>query len=261
MITRAWILVLLTLVAIVVPARAVTANPVASSPARKSVTIRHGLELTMNLHRRVFERNALTVVSVEVLNVSRHAIHLERGETDNPFVSVLARSGEEVYPPALPLVTPQSDSSLSPQVLDPGQSFSHDVYVVIRGPSLRPVVLLQDSSTRRVAGTAVTVSLRPGPRPQVLLHTSPEISADILPSTTVYGPLIYQSMSACGLPHNGEMEEVQAGPSGWTPAGGTRLAPVWNPACTSGREWHVVAGWLDHPVARVDYVAPSTGTL
>jgi len=100
------------------------------------------------------------------------------------------------------------------------------------------------------------------------VHSSPPVSAVLHPATSQQrGDLYHAGWYACRMA-NGQIQfggsgfyEGPPGPQGippflfgylyfWAPS----QSRVLQPGCSSPLEWHVVAGWLNQPVARVDYV-------
>jgi hypothetical protein len=175
-------------------------------------------------------------------------------------VQVINSTGAVVYPPAVPGTQP--DACRPPRVrrvLKPGQQVKRSLLVVLRGTKLQALATL--FIKRKHYNEEPGVMTRPG---TVQLSPAPVPSATIVPAFTgasvavtrppgAVGALWYQYREVCqeangdiSLPHT----DV------WAIANEEdRFLPAFSD-CPQPREWHAVAGWLNYPVATVDYTYP-----
>jgi hypothetical protein len=96
----------------------------------------------------------------------------------------------------------------------------------------------------------LTLHLTVGAPPRVLLNRTSPVSATIYSRVPVLGPLRFVDWIGChfaGTPGPGPIASITW--SGWQ---ATRDHLLHGPSCASG-VWRLVAGWLNHRVAIVDF--------
>ena len=93
------------------------------------------------------------------------------------------------------------------------------------------------------------VSLRPHVALTVTVQTINNSIAVVRRIPGATGPLRYEQWSDCGV------EGARA--LTWT----TAATGYVDAGCPQPREWHVVAGWLDYPVAFVNIISPATSIV
>lgn len=89
----------------------------------------------------------------------------------------------------------------------------------------------------------LTVRLVAAQPPRISVSGSPSIHVDLYPPAGATEPLLYTdwSMRPGAQYYWGR---------GWTMAPSDRLIP----GCREATRWHLIAGWLNQPVATVDYM-------
>jgi hypothetical protein len=165
--------------------------------------------------------------------------------------------GQIVYPRAMDFFRHPCSGAAPGQYgkpLRPGGRLVRRPLVVLFGSWIRPIVTLTDGTHPGTEwhGRTVRIVLFDAPPLQVSQHTEPNHTfADIHPPAHVSGPLYYIQSTSC-RPAGSLLIDSQPI---WTAAFGDRVQP----ACNGVTTWHVVAGWLNHPVATIDYREPKGG--
>jgi hypothetical protein len=166
-----------------------------------------------------------------------------------------------VYPPAV--IPEPFYKYFGPTVeyLVAGGSISATRLVILRGSRVRAAASFtitgegssnQPPPEHQVQTPAITLHLTQGRAPSVVLHRTPAVQASIHAAVQPgHGHLhIIQWVKCSGVPPS-----LDGGPN---PAWQTlrRRTTSLRPTCSSGRpiEWHAAVGWLNQPVAYVDYV-------
>jgi len=250
--------------ALLIPSALLT--PAAAAHAASGIRIdqvTHGVELTLTVPRREYPRDALIQVTLTMTNVSPHTIYVHSG-LQIPAADVLDSSGTEVYSPYQPLgdktlLDPKGPGPQSFPLLS-GHTWKEKQYLVLRGRYIEFQAWLGNvrrGKTLGVQTSAAIVRLTQQPAPQATIATSPSLHAIVTPAEPVSGPLLYFSQTSCSA---GDVTQLTGG--GWTPTGGTTIdsgldvGPPPDSNCGSAR-WHVLAGWLNHPVIEIDYDQPA----
>ena len=149
----------------------------------------------------------------------------------------------------------------------PSGRLSRQLFLVLTGSIVQGSVLVYPNAAARLLTVTLHLPLSDEPAPQLVLDTSSSPYGTVRPRTPVHGPLWYRSWTGCywlstpgshGKPtfDGGSVDSV-----GWIAVRGNRITPQSGTGCSSW-EWHGVAGWLNHPAARVDYKSgwsPFTG--
>ena len=219
-------------------------------------TLVHGLRLSLSVRKAGYPRNGLIRVRVSVRDVSGHDVALGSpdGCMDSPGVQVVDEAGKVVYPPALPPIRGTCGAVRNPLILGQGQVVTREVLVVLRGNRLQAVAVIKRSAGPDgtfVKGQPIRLPLAPATAPRVSLGVrGGAVFARLLPSSRVNGPLLYVDEAECKQQASRRTSEVVSGHHDWT-VGSNLLTP----GCSPARIWHVVAGWLNHPVAVIDYVS------
>jgi hypothetical protein len=93
--------------------------------------------------------------------------------------------------------------------------------------------------------------------PRVSLNSGPIVSALIRPRVRVHGRMLAQMWWRClrpGAP-GGPARITRERPAGeWQSLPSRRVIPVGAEGCIRITEWHVVAGWPGHRIAKIDVV-------
>ena len=218
-------------------------------------TIVHGIKLSLILDKQTYPANALVRATVRVKNLSGAAIDLGASSgrfcpTTSPGIRVLDGAGAIVYPPEVDdysICTPLPYNG----VLPPGGSIQRHLLAMLRSSYLQAVV-----SVGRYTGiesAILPLHLRPASPLSAVLSLEPSPYADVEQPSAGYGPLYSFQVAECRT----ATSDTVIGSLHWEaiPRQGKsiyRLLPKCQPLST----WHVVTGFLDHPVAAIDYVKP-----
>ena len=260
----------------------------AGSAYEASATSRsNGLLLTLSLPRscpvfscpaaaRIYYRGAVIPVTVTARNVSKHLMSIygvaQPGEcwSGKPEAEVVGNNGQALsawnannWPePACPILS--SDRSL----LYPGQQVRATVYVVLRSNRVRAVAYVRsfnncDPRTKngcrgelmRVQGSVVTVALLKAQAPRIQLRGNPPTKALVQPAAS--SPLWSDGWYRC----RGSASVTWTASEGrlGSPSAVRRSTVVSLPlvGCDPKHlEIHLAAGFLYHPVGRLDYARP-----
>jgi hypothetical protein len=83
------------------------------------------------------------------------------------------------------------------------------------------------------------------------MHTRPTVYADVHAKQRHSGSLFFTDWLAC---NRGSRSFGDPRNSPWS-SGSDRIAPDWHwfDQCTGTREWHVSAGYLNHPGVQIDW--------
>lgn len=216
-----------------------------------------GIRLTVSIPAGPYPLDALVAVNVTLRNMTRHVVrYWTRGPMapgyQDPQGEVLDSSGQVLYPPALPQWLPLPGPAPFPVPLRPGQSVGGRQFLVLRGPELRATQTIDIDGVANgvhyppasISTRAIALGLISQAPPAVRLSASEQgLRADISPPAGATGPMFYMQYSKCGdiSTSNQTLE--------WTAS-----TPVLVPGCPRPVEWFVVAGWLNHPVARIHFV-------
>jgi hypothetical protein len=242
-------------------------------------TVAHGVKLSLIVPGSVYPRGALTRVTVRMQNLSRQRLGILPGFTDrncaidNPQVQSLTPGGSVRYPPAVGSINPGplppcvgggsfGLSSYAP--LAPGASRHGNLLVILGASRLRATVALAPLGRNNrvvgrpftVVGRTVQVRLVPAPRARIAPCSAAYTCLRVLPppGAHVSGPLYYAYSARCedakgkvAYQQNARLETT-----------GNRILHLCNSQLI---ELHLVAGWLNQPVGRLNRVfAPGGGS-
>jgi len=244
---------LLVLPLALLPIRSTAAHPASGYSAS---TLPHGVMLTLTVPHRLYPRSALVRVTLTVKNVAAHTKYIRSG-LESPSAYVLDASGSEVYDPLEPLgdktlITPIGPGPRS-FPLRPGRVWQAHPYLVLRGDRIVYWMRLGrvgHGNAVTVQGHPVLVRLTDEAAPQVSISSSPTLQATIIPPCPVSGPMLYLRQWSC---QTGDGTYLSG--SGWVAAKGRTVSGSEARAnCGARLQWQALAGWLNHPVAHIDYV-------
>lgn len=224
--------------------------------AIRAMVIRHGVNLTLTVPRQVYPQNALIRVHVRVQNVLHRDLQVEADFrtacAHTARVEVLNAGGATVYPPALvpfpapPCVAPPMT------ILHAGETITRSPLVILRGPQIHASIgrLTTVNKGNQVTDQTVpvttpniTVVLKPQAAPRITLHTrKSKIEALVDRPKAKHGPLLFQAFGDCP----GATTLI------WTKAVSGRISS----GCSAISRWTIVAGWLNQPVATLNYPSP-----
>lgn len=229
-------------------------------------TTSHGIRLSLVVPKRSYPRNALVRFSVSVKNVSPHRIQVRLGAQcsyTNPDIEVLDVQGHlfphipsshgepSPQPPTAYNPFPGCERSLGARWLEPGQSAHQRDFAVLGYGHVRAVMMLGAD----LAPHAMT------PEAQVLLTTGKAPIATFQHSNVGPYVTIQRPLGAGGRLY---FVETATCFSASSPVS-LSSSPLWLPViqgnrvysgCYGKQEWHGYAGYLNYPVATIDYTSP-----
>ncbi|MDQ2744174.1 MAG: hypothetical protein M3Z66_18035 [Chloroflexota bacterium] len=234
--------------------------------------ISHGIRLVVSLPRASYPWNALASVTVRATNVSNHAIGIEPTEVPDscwiyaPVIVVQRKDGSTAFPPAIPgepgptcapFIGPLSSHS---QELPPGQSIAMRQHVILRAAHVRAYLnLAVGGRSVKLTTPLLSLHLFSSPPAQATLHLGLLVFATAQPPPGAHGAVLIAEWWDCrgraleGAPGYVVMEGAQ-GP--FRPVNPGRIRPQIVAGCNRLLRWHAAVGWLNHPVASIDYVRP-----
>lgn len=240
-----------------------------SMPARRPLassltasTVLYGVRLSLTLSRRVYPQDALVHVIVQVKNVTHKSVQI--GGTGGavcrqwgPGVRVGNAAGQAVYPPAITWMLASCGPPIRLRPLAPGQAVRRQLFAILWGNHIQAVASVGRELVE-IATPPLTVSLRPEPAPHLSLRTTSPSEIDVAPATpTQHGRFYYITSQVCFFPTPGA--QGSSG-SGWGIGHFERGTPDTDgtfhmrSGCEPPSRWSFAGGWLDHPVAVINYV-------
>lgn len=222
-----------------------------TSRMSKGGNVGGGLRLVLQLPSRTYAWNSLVRVQVELDNRSQRSVTVYSMCEAVGFLGVQAigRNGKILFPPAVG-GAPSPGCPILIRQLGTGSRIVRSIYVILRSDRLRAVA---EVSVGAGHGQMLTQYLKlhlvNGAPPRVRVVTGQTVSAEITPSGLVRGSLHYMEWTKCAAA--GSLASFTA-TRFWAVARGRRLSAE---LCDRGSEWHAVAGWLNGPVAYINYVS------
>jgi len=245
-----------------------TAQARRDSPDLHATVLSHGVEIGLSLHQRVFPRKALIRATLRLRNMTARPLMFGAW----PEVQGLNRAGHVVYraeydsyPDVVHLKTGPSGpigGGGFPSPLRPGQSSIRQIFLLLRGDRLRPVIELftpqyphaANGTTTTAYGPTIRVQLIHGRPPHIVVSRTGlegyEMHALVTPATPAQrGTFWYMAQERCGNTINGTLD--------WSPVFTVRPGVPQLMTTCLGRptEWHIVVAWLNQPLARYDFVS------
>lgn len=246
-----------------------TAQARRDSPDLHAAVVSHGVEIGLSLKQGVFPRKALIRATLRLRNRTAHPLMFgawPEVQVLNRAGHVVYRAGYDSYPDVVHLRAgpsgPIGPEGEVPSPLRPGQSSVRQIFLLLRGAWLRPVVELFTpqyphaaiGSTTTIYGPTIRVRLTRGRPPHIVVSRTGlegyEMHALVTPATPAQrGTFWYMAVERCGNTINGTLD--------WSPV--FTFAPGVPQLMTSclGRptEWHIAVAWLNQPLARYDFVS------
>ena len=247
-----------------------------------------GVRITVTLPQRSFPHDALVRTTVKVQNTSfSDLVQVERFRDPcappNPTLRVLDSFGRTSDPlavrrnPVLQLTMRQSGLAgcgvvpggvsatlfLAPRksaivyrylVLRTGHMFISMSFNRYRGYD--PRLHRCKGERAYLSGSLTPIRLTVEPKPRVTEYGSPPRRVIVRPTRPVHGNLIYTGWWTCAPRKS---HRIGPGGFGWVDAGGMRIN--FDPGCGKVTSVHIVAGWLNHAVAFIDYRRKRVGGL
>jgi hypothetical protein len=226
----------------------------AAASAIRVDTITHGVKLSLSIPRQIYPKDALVTVTVRLQNVSRHTVLVSAN--NYPDAIVLDAAHQEVYSARDPLLDRalfelHGPGPRPPMKLRPHRVLVASYFVVLRGPLLRADAMVGSRGKEHaIQGPTLPLTLTDEAPPTVTVMVTPTLHATITPPPGVSSPPYFVEQTQCA--DNG----ISTG-RGWQAAATNDLTPQFATDCSTPRAWVAVAGWLDHPVANIDYTAPT----
>lgn len=230
----------------------------------RAVAVNHGVEVMLTLPHRTYPHGALVRATVWVaVQPGKRAFPAYLCNTPVVEVDVLDGKGNLVYPLLLPSGFPAP--SCPPLPLVPRRSYPPDyahtwhVYTLLWARHLQATFRVgvppapSISIALEITTPPVSVRLTPRSGPALSLPSLPRLVVLFHGSGVHHRTLRYHADFSCDT-HEGVL--YVASLNGWPAARGTRFMPQGASRCTRVRQVHLLAGYPDHPVARLDYSAP-----
>jgi hypothetical protein len=223
-------------------------QPATSTRISVSTVSTDGVRLTLSLPRATYPRNALVRATVRIQNVGQHTVLTWIGDGcgTNPFIEVFDRQGHLVdQAPTITFDRSGGCEHVLGQPFRPGRVTVRHVFAVLREPYLRVVLTIGKNLNGRDVSAKLAVHLIAGAAPTVTINQSGEPAAAVHRPPGATGPPYYSGSALCGT-----AAEPQA----------TSMDLLWSPAsstlhsgCLQTREWHGLVGYLNYPVAAIDW--------
>lgn len=226
----------------------------------------HGVELSLSLPRRDYPRDALVRVTIRLENISRQLVQV--GVTGaavcdrrGPGVQVSTASHQILYPPAITWLLPSCGPVFLPRALRSGRAIQRRLFAILRGNHIQAIAAIGKKPVE-ITTPPLTVMLRSEPAPRVILRTTAPSKISVSSATPAQrGSFYYITSEMCIFPTPGPQGGTG---SGW---GMTHFAfstpdrdGVYRFAsgCEPPTRWSFVGGWLNHPVATIEYIRPGS---
>ncbi len=212
-------------------------------------TISHHVRLSLIVPKQTYPQNALVRVTVQVQNLSRHLMDLRATSgrfcpTTSPGIQVLNATGTVVYPPQVDsysICTPKPSDA----ILRPGHVIERRLLVILRARYLQAVVTIGAG----IESAIVPLTLVSGSPPPLAVSHGPSPHIDIARQAGDHGPLHYFQVTECRTANSDTVKGSLHWLTSRSRTNSSRLYPDCNPATS----WHVTAGYVNQPVATVDY--------
>jgi hypothetical protein len=205
--------------------------------------------LTLILPKHVYPRNALIRAAVRIQNVGHRTVPTRIGDeytSTNPFIDVFDGHGHLIdQGPSIAFDGPGGKHVLG-QPFRPGRVLVRHVFAVLRGRYLRAVLNIGKNLNGQIITPKLSVSLVPGEAPTITIDQTGEPFATVQRPKGASGPLYYSGSALCGTSTDPQTTSMQLL---WSP-----VSPSVHSGCSQTREWHGLAGYLNHPVVQIDYV-------
>jgi hypothetical protein len=207
-----------------------------------------GVRLTLSLPRATYPRNALVRATVHIENVGQHAIFTRIGDgcTDtNPSIEVIDRQGHLMdQGPSIAFDNPGCKHVLG-RPFRPGRVAVRHVFAVLRGRYLRAVLTIGKELNGRDVSATLAVHLIAAEAPTVTINQAGEPAAAVQRPAGASGPLYYSGSALCGTAADPQTTQVNLL---WSPVSSTLHS-----GCFQTREWHGLVGYLNYPVAEINW--------
>jgi hypothetical protein len=240
----------------------------ASHAAYAGLVVSHGIQLVVSLPHASYPWNALAAVTVRATNVSRHVVGIAPTEVpyscwiDAPVIVVQRKDVSTAFPPAIP---GEPGPNCAPtfitnaQELPPGKSIAMRQRVILRAAHVRAYLNLAIGGRSVEIITLACLCISFPAHPPRRRCTSARRFCHGAASPGAHGAVLIAEWWHCrgrplvGAPGYMTIEGFD-GPFRAVNPG--RIRPKLAAGCNRLLEWHAAIGWLNHPVAHIDYVRP-----
>jgi len=222
-----------------------------------------GLRITLTIDRHSYPGRALINARVRIHNVSGRLITAPGTSCSemNPWVESIGPHGEVVYPDGVKWLNliPCNGSTTEDTYMGPGYNRTYTGRYVIAGSSTLRAVMEVREPNSLATSPPLSIHLTAYYPPMARIRTRPTVSAWIRPRFRVHSELTYLSVDHC---YRGTAPYDYLGVYWAVP--GIR---VIRPECPHPLSWRVIAGWRDHSVVFINYLArgrvraPSPGIM
>ena len=236
-----------------------------------------GLHLSLSLPEQHYPANAIVQATMQVTNVTARAIRLGRTsfyDCRGMFApqAVVMSHRTPVFPPivvgtAFPSCPPPLPTG-GTAMLRPGATLSSREYLLLRGPEIRAFVTIADRRSHSglqlappvVATPILTVTLTASDAPTVTVEEGNAPVAYVARPRYARGrPFVgsgWSRLAKRGTVGKRGFVGILGFGNGWARQTSLTIRPKLMPGYTRFVEWHIVAGWLGHSAARVDFRQP-----
>lgn len=246
-----------------------TAQASSGSSHLYATAVSHGLEIGLSLQQDVFPRKALIRVTLRLRNLTARPLMFgvwPEVQVLNRAGRVVYRAGYDSYPDVVHLRTfpsgPIGGGGGFPSPLRPGQSSVRQIFLVMRGARIRPVVELFTPQHPHASigfttayGPTIRVRLVRGRPPHIVVSRTGldgyEMHALVTSGNPAQrGTFWYMAVELCGrYSSNGTLD--------WSPvlSFGPGVPQLMTSCLGRPTEWHIAVAWLNQPLGRYDFVS------
>ena len=221
----------------------------------------HGVKLSLIVPHTTYPRDAVVQVLILLRNISSENVYTVNGSGSpcpaSPLgVQVVTPAGAILPARPIPNVfVPCNPFGATPQPLPSGMGILVPAFVVLQSTGLRAEAWLRiGGATVAVYGRTVHLNLVAASHPTLRVEQKGgRIYAVFSPALRGHGQLIYADSYTCLHSSGGSVFTTHPHPTdGWSVTTSLRFQA----SCKVPRQWHVVAGYLNRPVATLGYKHP-----
>jgi hypothetical protein len=187
--------------------------------------------------------------TIRIQNVGQHTIYTRIGDgctSTNPFIEVFDRQGKPMdQAPTITFDRAGGCKHVLGQPFRPGRVVVRHVFAVLRGRYLQAVLMIGKNLNAQDVSAKLAVRLTASEAPTVIIGQTGEPAARVQRPPGATGPPYYSGSALCGTaadPQTTSMDLL------WSPVSSTLHS-----GCLQTREWHGLVGYLNYPVAAIDW--------
>jgi len=236
----------------------------ACTPPICSTTESHGLQITLTVTAPSFPLDSLAQTTITLRNLTKQSIGIVNSicTGQSTHTEVLNKRGTP-YPwplPTYPLPCPVP----LPTPLGPGKTLSTQSVVYLLSGTLRADLTVNVSNSSfdyvDVTGKVLKLGVFSSEPEHATFAAQPgsdgAFTASIWPVPKNAGKLYYAEDEVCRGNQGGEIDGGLA--NAWQSTSSTSVSTdILGPSCRH-EEWHLIAGWLGYPAAKLDFSATSS---